>query len=47
MPRTVIVTDTTARLPPDRAARLGIEVVPVQLIFADRTYRDGIDIAPA
>jgi DegV family protein with EDD domain len=46
MPRTVIVTDTTACIPPDRVARLGIEVVPVQLIFEDRAYRDGIDISP-
>jgi len=47
MPRTAIVTDTTACVPPDRVERLGIEVVPVQLVFEDRTYRDGIDITPS
>jgi DegV family protein with EDD domain len=47
MTETVIVTDTTACVPPERVERLGIEVVPVQLIFEDRTYRDGIDISPS
>lgn len=41
-----IVTDTTACVPPERVKQLGIEVVSVQLIFGDRTYRDGIDITP-
>jgi DegV family protein with EDD domain len=47
MPKTAIVTDTTACIPPDRVERLSIEVVPVQLVFDDRTYRDGIDISPS
>jgi DegV family protein with EDD domain len=47
MIRTAIVTDTTACVPPERVERLGIEVVPVQLVFEDRTYRDGIDITPS
>ncbi len=47
MPRTIVVTDTTACVPPERVERLGIEVVPVQLVFEDRTYRDGIDISPS
>jgi DegV family protein with EDD domain len=41
-----IITDTTACVPPERVEQLGIKVVPVQLIFGDRTYRDGIDITP-
>jgi DegV family protein with EDD domain len=47
MPETAIITDTTACVPPDRAECYGIEVVPVQLVIGDRSYRDGIDITPA
>ncbi len=46
MPDIAIVTDTTACVPPERVKQFGIEVVPVQLIFEDKTYRDGIDITP-
>jgi DegV family protein with EDD domain len=42
-----IVTDTTACVPPELAASLGIEVVPDQLIINGKTFRDGIDITPA
>ncbi len=41
-----IVTDTTACVPPDLVASLGIEVVPDTLIINEKTYRDGIDITP-
>jgi len=46
MRKVAIVTDTTACVPQEHVARYDIEVVPVQLIFEDRTYRDGIDINP-
>ncbi len=46
MRKVAIVTDTTACVPQEQVARYDIEVVPVQLIFEDRTYRDGIDISP-
>ncbi|MFH1646879.1 MAG: DegV family protein [Chloroflexota bacterium] len=46
MKKVAIVTDTTACVPPEQVARYGIEVVPVQLVFEDRSYRDGIDISP-
>jgi len=42
-----IVTDTTACIPQEQVEKYGIEVVPVELIFGDRVYRDGIDISPA
>jgi DegV family protein with EDD domain len=45
MKNVAIVTDTTACVPPDYVARYGIEVVPVQLIIDNKTYRDGIDIS--
>jgi DegV family protein with EDD domain len=37
-----LVTDSTACVPPDVAARLGIEVVPLHLIFGGRTYVDSL-----
>ncbi len=46
MKQVTIVTDTTACVPPEQVARYDIEVVPVQLIVGDTTYRDGIDITP-
>jgi DegV family protein with EDD domain len=47
MKKVAIVTDTTACVPPEYVTGLGIEVVPVQLIIEEKTYRDGIDISPA
>lgn len=42
-----IITDSVACIPREQAEKYGIEVVPIQLIFGDRTYRDGVDISPA
>jgi len=47
MKKVAVVTDTTACIPPEQVARYDIEIVPVQLIFEDKTYRDGIDISAA
>lgn len=41
-----IVTDSTADIPPDLAAELGITVVPIYVHFGDRMFRDGVDITP-
>jgi len=41
-----IVTDSIACLPPELVARYGIKVVPIELIWDGKTYRDGIDITP-
>ncbi|HEY81839.1 MAG TPA: DegV family protein [Dehalococcoidia bacterium] len=46
MRKVAIVTDTTACIPREQVERYDIEVVPIQLIFENRTYRDGIDISP-
>jgi DegV family protein with EDD domain len=40
------VTDTTACVPPEQVSRYDIDVVPIQLIIDNQTYRDGIDIKP-
>ncbi|MCS6800752.1 MAG: DegV family protein [Chloroflexota bacterium] len=39
-----IVTDSTSDLPKDLAQSLGIEVVPLKVLFGEETLRDGIDI---
>lgn len=41
-----IVTDTTACIPQEQVEEYGIEVVPIEFIFGDRVYRDGIDMTP-
>ncbi len=40
-----VVTDSTADLPPELAAGLGIEVVPLFVHFGDEQLRDGVDIS--
>ncbi len=40
-----IVTDSTADLPNELVRELGITVVPLQVIFGDKSYRDGVDIS--
>jgi DegV family protein with EDD domain len=42
-----IVTDSTADLPAELAGDLSITVVPLQIIFGEETFRDGIDMDAA
>ncbi|WP_410511592.1 DegV family protein [Paenibacillus sp. BR2-3] len=46
MNRTVIVTDSTSDIPPAMAEELGIEVVPLTLMFGEEAYRDNLDMTP-
>ena len=46
MIKVAIVTDTTACIPRELVERYGIELVPVDFIFDDKVYQDGIDISP-
>lgn len=39
-----VVTDSTADLPADLAARMGITVVPALVMFGSTSYREGIDL---
>jgi DegV family protein with EDD domain len=39
-----VVTDSTADLPTTDVQDLGITVVPLQVIFGEETYRDGVDL---
>lgn len=42
-----ILTDSTADILPAEAARLQLELVPLQVTFEDgQTYRDGLDMTP-
>jgi DegV family protein with EDD domain len=47
MKKVAIVTDTTACIPQEQVSKYDIEVVPVELIFEDKAYRNGIDISSA
>ncbi|MFZ1124933.1 MAG: DegV family protein [Candidatus Baltobacteraceae bacterium] len=42
--RVTVVTDSTADLPPELAVSLGIEVVPLFVIFGDERFRDGVEL---
>ncbi len=39
-----IVTDSVADLPPQIAEELGITVIPINVRFGEKVYRDGIDL---
>jgi DegV family protein with EDD domain len=40
-----VVTDSTSDIEPARAQELGIDVVPLFVLFGDRSYRDYIDLS--
>jgi len=44
--KVAIVTDTTACIPREQVEKYGVELVPIELIFGDKVYRDGVDISP-
>lgn len=46
-PTTVVVTDSTAYLPPGIADGLPIRVIPLYVIMGDRQGSDGVDVTPA
>lgn len=46
MSKVAIVTDSTAYLPPELIREYSIEVVPLHLIWGEKTYLDGVDITP-
>jgi DegV family protein with EDD domain len=45
--RVAVVTDSTAYLPADVAAELGVHVVPLRVSLGARTASDGLDVTPA
>jgi DegV family protein with EDD domain len=42
-----IVTDSTSDISPEGAKELGIPIVPLFVVFGDKSYRDGIDLQRA
>lgn len=47
MSKVIIVTDSTAYIPEETIEDLPIRIVPLQVIWGDDQYRDGIDIKPS
>jgi len=45
--KVAIVTDSVACIPRELVEKYSIEVVPIQVIFDDKAYRDGVDITPS
>ena len=39
-----LVTDSTADLAPETVRELGITIVPLQVVFGEETFRDGVDL---
>lgn len=39
-----LCTDSNSQIPPDLAARFGVEVVPLTVVVDDHDYLDGVDI---
>ena len=46
MSKIAIVTDSTANLPAELVAKYNITVAPLQLIWGNQVFLDGIDIQP-
>ncbi len=44
MTQVKVITDSSADLAPESAAALGITVLPINIHFGNKTYRDGLDI---
>ena len=42
--KVAVVTDSTSDLPAEVAEDLGITIVPAQIQFGDKAYRDGVDM---
>jgi DegV family protein with EDD domain len=42
--KVVIVTDSVACLPDDQVKRYGIKILPMKILFKDKTFRDGVDL---
>jgi DegV family protein with EDD domain len=40
-----VVTDSTSDIEPQRAATLGITIVPLFVVFGDKSYRDYLDLS--
>lgn len=39
-----ILTDSTSDLSPARAAELGVEILPLTVLFGEEAFQDGVEI---
>jgi DegV family protein with EDD domain len=46
MRKVAIVSDSVCSLPPEMLRKYDIHIVPLEIIYEDKSYRDGIDITP-
>jgi DegV family protein with EDD domain len=46
MSKVVVVTDSTAYIPPALILKHGIRVMPLSLVWGNEVFRDGVDIMP-
>lgn len=46
MSKVAVVTDSTAYIPPEFLKEFNISVAPLELIWGNETFRDGVDIQP-
>jgi len=46
MSKVAVVTDSTAYIPPELLEKFNVRVVPLELIWGNETFRDGVDIQP-
>jgi len=46
MKKVAVVSDSTCSLPPEIIEKYDIHVVPMEIIYDGKSYRDGIDITP-
>jgi len=42
-----VVTDSMACLPREIVGKYGISVVPLEIVYKDRMYKDGVDMSPS
>lgn len=47
MPPVALVTDTTCNMPPEMAAQLGVQIVPVYVNFGTQSFKDYEELPPA
>jgi len=46
MRKVAIVADSTCCLPRELVEKHHIRIVPLEIIYEDKSYRDGVDITP-
>ncbi|CAI6023727.1 DegV family protein [Cohnella sp. JJ-181] len=47
MSKVVLVTDSTSDIPLEMRERLGIEMVPLRVVFGEESYLDNVTLSPA